>query len=359
MKNNLTTTNQSAKLALLKSKSLIDITNKLLANRPNKDLIESFKSFRFSSTLGHKNSVRSVAITQDGKYIVSGSDDETIKLWDIQSGKELQSFEGHKNSVRSVAITPDGKHIVSGSFDGTIKLWDIQSGKELQSFEGYAIDDYPVYITPDGKCIVFGSLDGTIKIWDINSGNYIKFIEREKHKSFSKGLISINLSPGKSFVSQGIPRNSFTLDGISYSCKNISKKTPDIFTPDGNYIIYKNNNSVIIHDHKNNSPDKVFTEPKSTIFSYTITVDGKYLIIGCDNTIKLWNLQSGALHVTFVSFNNGEWLAWKPNGDYNCSDGAYKYFCFVDDSKGIPEVVDESHPVYKAKKKEKLFEENQ
>ena len=70
MKNNLTTTNQSAKLALLKSKSLIDITNKLLANRPNKDLIESFKSFRFSSTLGHKNSVRSVAITPDGKHIV-------------------------------------------------------------------------------------------------------------------------------------------------------------------------------------------------------------------------------------------------------------------------------------------------
>ena len=190
MKNNLTTTNQSAKLALLKSKSLIDITNKLLANRPNKDLIESFKSFRFSSTLGHKNSVRSVAITQDGKYIVSGSDDETIKLWDIQTGKEVRSFEGHTDIVRSVAITPDGKYIVSVSNDKTIKLWDIQSG---------------------------------------------------------------------------------------------------------------------------------------------------------------------ALHVSFVSFKNGEWLAWKPNGEYNCSDGAYKYFCFVHDSKGLPEVVDISHPVYKAKKKEILL----
>lgn len=194
MQNNLTTTNQNAKLALLKSKSLIDITNKLLANRTSKELIESFESFRFSPTLGHAGFVMSVAITPDEKYIVSGSQDRTIKLWDIQSGKELRSFEGHTSYVSSVAITPDGKHIVSG---------------------------------------------------------------------------------------------------------------------------------------------------------------------GSDNTIKLWEIQSGTLHLNFVSFRDGEWLAWKPNGEYNCSDEAYKYFHFVDDSKGMPEVVDISHPVYKAKKKEKLFEENQ
>ena len=83
MNNNLTTTDQNAKLALLKSKSLIDITNKLLANRPNKDLIESFESFRFSPALGHRGHVNSVVITPDGKYIVSGSHDKTIRLWEV------------------------------------------------------------------------------------------------------------------------------------------------------------------------------------------------------------------------------------------------------------------------------------
>lgn len=95
MQNNLTTTNQNAKLALLKSKSLIDITNKLLANRPSNALIESFESFRFSPTLEHTSWVSSVAITPDGKHMVSGSGDFTLKLWELHSGKELRSFEGH------------------------------------------------------------------------------------------------------------------------------------------------------------------------------------------------------------------------------------------------------------------------
>jgi len=86
MNNQLSTTNQNVKLALLKSKSLIDITNKLLANRTSKDLVQSVENFRFSVISGHTGSVNSIAITPDGKYVVSGCSDNTIKLWDIQSG---------------------------------------------------------------------------------------------------------------------------------------------------------------------------------------------------------------------------------------------------------------------------------
>lgn len=71
--NNLTTTNQNAKLALLKLKSPIDITNKLLANRPSKELIESFESFRFCVCQREENTVAYVVISADGKYIVSAN----------------------------------------------------------------------------------------------------------------------------------------------------------------------------------------------------------------------------------------------------------------------------------------------
>lgn len=98
-----------------------------------------------------------------------------------------------------------------------------------------------------------------------------------------------------------------------------------------------------------------FGEDEWGVISVAITPDGKYIMSACgENTITLWDIHSSTLHLSFVSFNDNEWLVWKPNGNYNCFDGAYKYFCFMDDSKGMSEIVDLSHPVYKNKKKEKL-----
>ncbi|MGK7946969.1 MAG: caspase family protein [Microcystaceae cyanobacterium] len=80
---------------------------------------------RQSTFRGHQDYVRSVAFSPDGRYIVSGSDDKTIKVWDRVNGGEaaIHTFRGHQNYVRSVAFSPDGRYIVSGSWDNTIKVW--------------------------------------------------------------------------------------------------------------------------------------------------------------------------------------------------------------------------------------------
>jgi WD40 repeat protein len=75
--------------------------------------------------------VRSVAYSPDGKHIVTGSLDETVKIWDSATGKEKCTLTGHSDWVRSVAYSPDGKHVVSGSRDNTVKVWDAQTGKEV------------------------------------------------------------------------------------------------------------------------------------------------------------------------------------------------------------------------------------
>ncbi|MFB2898496.1 caspase family protein, partial [Aerosakkonemataceae cyanobacterium BLCC-F50] len=113
---------------------------------------------------GHQGYVNAVAFSPDGKTILSGSDDKTLKLWDT-SGKLLKTFRGHQNSVNAVAFSADGKTILSGSDDKTLKLWDT-SGKLLQTFRGHQNSVNAVAFSADGKTILSGSDDKTLKLWD-------------------------------------------------------------------------------------------------------------------------------------------------------------------------------------------------
>ena len=78
---------------------------------------------------------------------------------------ELATFQGHSESVYSVMYSPDGKTLASGSRDNTIKLWDVATGKELVNFPGHTDSVSPVVFSPDGKILVSGSRDKTLKIW--------------------------------------------------------------------------------------------------------------------------------------------------------------------------------------------------
>ncbi|MHB9295703.1 putative serine/threonine-protein kinase PkwA [Pillotina sp. SPG140] len=75
---------------------------------------------------GHQGSVRSVAYSPDERFIVSGSFDNTVKIWDAKSGRNLRTLTGHTSWVNSVAYSPDGRRIVSGSLDKTIKIWSVE-----------------------------------------------------------------------------------------------------------------------------------------------------------------------------------------------------------------------------------------
>ena len=117
---------------------------------------------------GHSEVVYAAAITPDGQRAVSGSYDETVRVWDLNQGKNIFTLSGHSGSVESVSIAPDGRHAVSA--DVTLRMWDLEQGRELGALSGHSTDITSVAITPDGRHAISGSQDMTVRVWDLERG---------------------------------------------------------------------------------------------------------------------------------------------------------------------------------------------
>jgi F-box/WD-40 domain protein 7 len=128
--------------------------------------IENGKEIRTLN--GHQAPVCCLTV-QDG-ILFSGSSDNTIKIWDIESGTELKTLAGHQAPV--CCLTVQDGILFSGSSDNTIKIWDIENGKELRTLNGHA--GYIESLTVQDGILFSGSYDRTIKIWDIASGTELK-----------------------------------------------------------------------------------------------------------------------------------------------------------------------------------------
>jgi serine/threonine protein kinase len=119
--------------------------------------------------VGHAGAVISVAFSPDGQRLASASQDQTVKIWDSATGKELFALKGHAGLVRSVAFSPDGQRLASGSDDQTVKIWDSATGRELLALNGHAGAVGSVAFSPDGQRLASGGPQ-TVKIWDSATG---------------------------------------------------------------------------------------------------------------------------------------------------------------------------------------------
>jgi len=177
-------TSYSDFLNLLKPRKKININI-------NPQLLKRWNTPKVTTLEGHTNFVTSVAVsgiinTSDNiekQYIISGSSDKTIKIWDLSTFKLVETLEGHTEYVTSVAVissvekTADlpKKYIISGSADKTIKIWDLSTFKLVETLEGHTSD--VASLTVSSKYIISGSFDKTIKIWDLSTFKLVETLE--------------------------------------------------------------------------------------------------------------------------------------------------------------------------------------
>jgi WD40 repeat protein len=267
--------------------------------------------------LGHKKLAISVAFSPDGKRIISGSWDNTIKVWDAATGDELMTLRGHKECVKSVAFGPDGKRIASGSNDTTIKVWDSATGTELMTLRGHGNWVDSIAFSPDGKRIISGSADHTIKIWDAATGTELMTLRGHRYHggSYAGSIRSIAFSPdGKRIASGSNDRTIkiwdaatgaelMTLRGHRGAVKSVA------FSPDGKRIASGSTNKTIkIWDAATGAELMTLRGHGNWIDSIAISPDGKRIISGSgDNTIKVWDSATGAELMTLRG--HGDWVA--------------------------------------------------
>ncbi|KIN98511.1 hypothetical protein M404DRAFT_1005182 [Pisolithus tinctorius Marx 270] len=254
---------------------------------------------------GHTSSVNSVAYSFDGKQIVSGSDDGTVRIWDAEKGVQVGiPLEEHISSVNSVAFSPDGKRIASGSSDTTVVIWDARKGVQIGNQLEERTSIFSVAFSPNGRRVVSGSSDNTIRIWDVVKGSQIGNLLQGHTSSVFSVAYSYD---GRRIVSGSADKTVRIWDaekGVQIGRLlegHISLVFSATFSPDGKTVISGSaDNTVRIWDVERGVQIGSPLEHTSAVNSVAFSLDGKRIISGSDDaTIRVWNAESfeDAIHI--------------------------------------------------------------
>lgn len=186
---------------------------------------------------GHTLKVNCVAFGPDGLWLASGGADNSIKIWDVRSGRELRSLNGHTGWVKALAISRDGKWLASGSNDRTVRVWDVFSGQQIKTLPGHAGAIESLSFSDDGRLLASGSADNSIKVWDVASGT-----EKQTLKSHAGWVTTLTFSPDGKLLASGSVDHSIKLwDTTSWReranlQKHVDRVTALAFSADGNSL---------------------------------------------------------------------------------------------------------------------------
>jgi len=221
------------------------------------------------SLIGHTGDIKSACISPDMKTIISASLDKTIKIWDIDSGKCLETLKEHSSGVTSLSISIDGTHLISGSWDHTLKEWDLQSRKCIQTLIGHSKEISSVCYSPDCNRVLSGSNDYTLILWDLQTGKPIHVYRGHPY----------DISDAK-----------YSYDGkwgLSGCCNEY-------------VMLWDADTTMKLWDINSGLCYRTFEGHTRSVTSVLFMPDNKHALSGSrDGTVKKWNIDTGACVCTY------------------------------------------------------------
>lgn len=299
---------------------------------------------------GHSAGVNDLAVTPDGRSVVSVSTDRTLKVWDLATGIIICTMEGHSDSVNGVALSPDGQWAVSASSNHTLKVWELKTGQAVRTLEGHTRQVNGVAVTPDGKRVISacgfhapwigtGSPDDTLKVWDLTSGRALMTLE-----GHSDGVRRVRMSPdGRSVVSASSD-GTLRLWGLDRptalrTVEAHSAAWDAAIMADGRRVIAACSDGTLrILDLETGRELRTLEGHSGGVYAVAFMADGQHVISASgDKTLKLWELVTGRVLLTLVGHSASvTGVAVAPDGLRVISTSLDKTLRVWDLSSGIP-----------------------
>jgi WD40 repeat protein len=240
--------------------------------------------------------VIALVVLPDGR-LASGSDDNTIRLWDPAFGACERVFEGHQGSVWALAVLGDGR-LASGSRDNTIRLWDPVSGACERVFEGHQGSVWALAVLGDGR-LASGSFDNTIRLWDPASGACERVFEGHQGTVWALAVL------GDGRLASGSSDNTIRLwDPATGACERVLKGHQNWVNAlavlgDGRLASGSSDNTIRLWDPASGACERVFEEHQGSVYALAVLGDGRLTSGSLDDTIRLWDPVTGACERVF------------------------------------------------------------
>jgi WD40 repeat protein len=290
------------------------------------------KTISNKSLSGHSDSVRAIAFSPDGKYLVSGSNDRTVRLWDLQTGQVIKLLEGHQQRVKCVRVSDDGKLIISGSADSTVKIWNIETGECIRTIK---TSDNPntvlnaISINSNQNLIATGSSSGTVKLWNWNTAQIIYSVA-----AAYSSICCLAIDPDANILVSGSAGKTIKIWHLNNELKQPHHVIPhahmsevlSLEIHDRTLISGGKDRTIKIWDltSTDTQPNKILHGHDGSIRGIAISPDGtKFASASGDRTVKIWNLKTREILETLTEhLEEVKTVAFSPDGKILVSGGS-------------------------------------
>jgi WD40 repeat protein len=259
--------------------------------------------------LGHPDKVLAMAVSPDGKTVVSGCADGGVRAWDLKSGKCRWPPAGHEGEVRAVAFSPDGDFFITGGTDHKVLVWKTVTGQRICSLDGHSGTVCAVAVSPDGHFALTGGLDKEARLWNLPERTCATVLKHEG------AVLTVGFRPdGRSFFIGGETRGSDTgklcfYNTLTAGCEALTflatesdakfRLTSAAFSPDGNTLLVGDENWVAsFYDAASFQLFATTDYGLGIIRGVGFSPDGNTALIGADdsNIAMLWDVAKLRAH---------------------------------------------------------------